>query len=129
MPTGGQSRSSQLELNKFLSKIKQEINGAGSAAITENGAPKVQSSPIQSSPVIPKVLLSKVSPLEQQLLQMRGESSDAPPRSIVVAAPSETVASGALKLHNDALRKDSVMASASVGKSRIQQELEMLKKG
>ena len=51
---------------------------------------------------------------------MRGESSDGRIGANVVP-PGETLASGALKLHNDALRKDSVMGSASsVGKSRIQ---------
>ena len=37
VPTGGQSRASQVELNKFLNKVKQEINGAGAGkAITDS---------------------------------------------------------------------------------------------
>ena len=57
--------------------------------------------------MIPKVLLAKVNPLEQQLMQMRENKGDATVIKSVI--PTETVASGALKSHNDALRKDSVM--------------------
>ena len=120
VPTGGQSRSSQVELNKFLNKIKNEINGAGAGkAITDS--PSFAAQPKTTS-IIPKVLLAKVSPLEQQLSQMKESGNDAPSlisnkRSVI---PTSSIVSDALREHTDSMRKDSVLKNSNnPGTSRI----------
>ena len=55
--TGGQSRASQQELSKFMSKIKHELNGTGTKAIITD------SPSIKNNVIAKNVVLAKPSPL------------------------------------------------------------------